>query len=94
MFGSKCYIKINEDDLGKFESSTDEGILLGYSSTKKAYRCFNKKLHKIIESADVKVDDIKPRKEEDPEDINTSDEKTDELERDKSTHNKEEDKEE
>ena len=28
-FGSKCYIKRNEDDLGKFESRTDEGIFFG-----------------------------------------------------------------
>ena len=57
MFGNTCYIKRNEDDLGKFDSRTDEGIFLGYSSTKKAYRCFNKRLHKIEES-----DDVKPRK--------------------------------
>ena len=76
VFGSKCYIKRNEDDLGKFDSRTDEGIFLGYSSTKKAYRWFNKKLHEVVESADVKVDDVKPRKEEDLEDINPSDDKT------------------
>ena len=64
---------------------------LGYSSTKRAYRCFNKKLHKIVESADVKVDDVKPRKEEDPKDTNASDDKTEELQRDNSTHNEEED---
>ena len=52
-----------DDNLGKFDSRTDEGIFLGYSSTKKAYRCYNKRLHKIVESVDVKVDDIKPRKE-------------------------------
>ena len=63
VFGNNCYIKRNEDDLGKFDSRTDEGNFLGYSSTKKAYRCYNKRLHKIVESADVKVDDIKPRKE-------------------------------
>ena len=67
---------------------------MGYSSTKKAYRCFNKNLQKIVESADVKVDDVKPRKEEDPKDINTSDGKTEELQRDKNIHNEEEDKEE
>ena len=33
VFGSSCYIKINEDDHGKFDSRTDEGIFLGYSST-------------------------------------------------------------
>ena len=39
VFGRKCYIKRNEDDLGKFDSRTDEGIFFGYSSTKKTYRC-------------------------------------------------------
>ena len=48
VFGSNCYIKRNEDDLGKFDSRIDEGIFLGYSSTKKAYRCYNKRLHKIV----------------------------------------------
>ena len=37
VFGSNCYIKRNEDDLGKFDSRTDDGIFLGYSSTKKVY---------------------------------------------------------
>ena len=76
VFGSNCYIKINEDDLGKFDSRTDEGIFLGYSSTKKAYSCYNKRLHKIVESVDVKVDDIKPRKEKNIDSIeNTWDDK-------------------
>ena len=61
-FGSKCYIKRDDDNLGKFDSRTDEGIFLGYSSTKKAYRCYNLRSHKIIESASVIVDDTKPRK--------------------------------
>ena len=61
LFGNNSYIKRNGDDLGKFDSRTDEGIFLGYSSTKKAYRCYNKRLHKIVESADVRIDDIKPR---------------------------------
>ena len=54
VFGSNFYIKRNEDDLGKFDSRIEEGIFLGYSSTKKEYRCYNKRLHKIVESADVK----------------------------------------
>ena len=48
VFGINCYIKRNEDDLGKFDSRTDEGIFLGYPTTKKVYRCYNKRLHKII----------------------------------------------
>ena len=48
VFGSNCYIKINEDDFGKFDSSADEAIFLGYSYTKNAYRCYNKMLQKIV----------------------------------------------
>ena len=94
MFGSSCYIKINKDDLGKFDSRNDEGIFLGYSSTKKAYRCFNKILHKIVESVDVKVDDVKPRKEKKLDSIeNTCDDEIKELQKDESIHNEEEDRE-
>jgi hypothetical protein len=57
VFGSKCYIKRNEESLGKFDSRTDEGILLGYSFRSKRYKCYNKRLHKIVESIDVKVDE-------------------------------------
>jgi hypothetical protein len=57
VFGSKCYIKRDDEDLGKFDSRADEGIFLGYSSRSKAYRCYNKALGKIIESANVKVDE-------------------------------------
>ena len=94
VFCSKCYIKRNEDDLGKFDSRTNEGIFLGYSSTKKEYRCYNKRLHKIVESVDVKVDDIKPRKEKNLDSIeNTCDDKIKDSQKDESIHNEEEDKE-
>jgi hypothetical protein len=58
-FGSKCYIKNDEDNLGKFDPRSDEGIFLGYSSNKKSYRCYNIRLLKIVESANVKIDDLK-----------------------------------
>ena len=54
--------KRDDDNLGKFDSRTDEGIFLGYSSNKRAYICYNLRLHKIIESANVIIDDITPRK--------------------------------
>ena len=41
-FGSKCYIKIIDDNLGKFHSRADKGIFLGYSTEKRAYKCYNK----------------------------------------------------
>ena len=42
IFGSKWYLKINEDNLGNFDSRDDEGILLGYSHRSKGYKCYNK----------------------------------------------------
>ena len=62
VFGSKCYIKKLDEKLGKFDARSDEGIFLGYASTKKAYKCYNIILHKIVESADVIVDDLKTKK--------------------------------
>eukprot|EP00253_Pinus_taeda_P033110 PITA_33110 len=57
VFGSKCYIKRSDENLGKFEPRADEGILLGYSPHNKAYKCYNKRLGKIVESIDVVVDE-------------------------------------
>ena len=85
IFQSICYIKRNKDDLGKFDSRTAEGIFLGYSSSKKEYRCLNKRLHKIVESAYVIIDDIKPRSHDSAENTNNED-----LQEDNSTHNEEE----
>lgn len=36
-FGRKCYIK-RDEDIGKFDDRSDEGILLEYSTKSKAYR--------------------------------------------------------
>ena len=57
IFGSKCYIKNTDENLGKFEPRADEGILLGYSPHSKAYKCYNKRLGKIVESIDVVIDE-------------------------------------
>jgi len=56
VFRSRCYIKRTNEKLGKFEPRVDEGILHGYSSRSKGYKCYNKILGKIIESIDVVVD--------------------------------------
>lgn len=55
VFGSRCYIKRDDENIRKFDARYDEGIFLGYSTTKKEYRCFNKILRKFVESANVKV---------------------------------------
>jgi transposase InsO family protein len=38
VFGCKCYILMKDTRLSKFEKKYDEGFLLGYSTTSKAYR--------------------------------------------------------
>ena len=48
VFGSKCFIKNNDEKLGKFEPRADEGIFLGYSSRSRAYKCYNKRLRNIV----------------------------------------------
>ena len=91
VFGSNYYIKRNEDDLGKFNSRTDEGIFLGYSATRNAYRCYNKRLHETVESTAVKVADVKPRREKNLDSIENTctDDEIKDLQKDESIHNKE-----
>jgi hypothetical protein len=36
--GSKCYIKNNNENLGKYDDKVDEGIFLGYDTNSKGYR--------------------------------------------------------
>ena len=57
VFGSKCYILNDWENLGKFDAKSDEGIFLGYSTTSRAYRVFNKRTKTVMESIDVEIDD-------------------------------------
>ena len=43
--------------MGKLDSRTDEGILIGYSCSRKVYKCYNFRLKKIVEAIDVKFDE-------------------------------------
>ena len=38
VFGSKCYILNDQENLGKFDAKSDEGIFLGYFISSQAYR--------------------------------------------------------
>ena len=55
-FGNKCYIK-RDDDIGKFDARSDEGMFIGYSLKRKAYRCYNLRTKTIMESANVRIDE-------------------------------------
>lgn len=43
-----------KDYLGKFDARSEEGVFLGYSSTNKAYRVFNKRTLCVEENVHVK----------------------------------------
>ena len=49
---------------GKFDVKSDEGIFLGYSNKRKAYKCLNLATHKVIESVHVKIDEFAEKSEE------------------------------
>ena len=57
-FGCRCFVLNNgKDDLGKFDPRSDEGVFVGYSSSSKAYRIFNKQTQCIEESIHVVFDE-------------------------------------
>ena len=57
VFGSKCYILVNEGRHSKFAPKVVEGFLLGYDTNTKAYRVFNKSLGLVEVSSDVVFDE-------------------------------------
>ncbi|XP_069152712.1 uncharacterized protein [Solanum lycopersicum] len=57
-FGYRCFVLNNgKDDLGKFDPRSDEGVFVGYSSSNKAYRIFNKQTQCIEERIHVVFDE-------------------------------------
>ena len=64
-FCCKCYILNKGTRLSKFEKKCDEGFLLGYSTTSKAYRVWNLASGTLEEVHDVKFDETKGSQDED-----------------------------
>ncbi|GKC18928.1 retrovirus-related pol polyprotein from transposon TNT 1-94, partial [Tanacetum coccineum] len=46
------------DNLGKLDAKADIGIFIGYAPAKKAFRIYNKRTHKIIETIHVTFDEL------------------------------------
>ena len=57
IFGSSCFILKDRENVEKFDSQSDEGIFLGYSSISKAYRVYNKRTRKMMETVNVVIDE-------------------------------------
>ena len=58
VFGCQYFILNTKDNLGKFDAKSDESIFLGYSTTSKAYRVFNKRTNVVEESMHITFDEI------------------------------------
>jgi hypothetical protein len=68
VFGRKCYIKREYDGMRKFYSHVDKGVIVGYSSTWKAYKCYNLILKNVVESINVTIDETsRPESKEENE---------------------------
>ncbi|KAJ9543932.1 hypothetical protein OSB04_023639 [Centaurea solstitialis] len=59
-FGCPCTILDTKTHLGKFDSKSDDGVLVGYSSQSKALRVFNNSTRIIEESDNVKCNENTP----------------------------------
>ena len=57
IFGNTCFILKDRENVKKFDSRRNEGIFLGYSSTSKAYRVYNKRTKKVMETVNVVIDE-------------------------------------
>jgi hypothetical protein len=70
----------------------DKGVLVGYSSTRKAYKCYNLRLNKVVESINVTIDETggQELKEEENESMEQLYEEETELKK-KSTSNNQKD---
>ncbi|KAG7537091.1 Zinc finger CCHC-type superfamily [Arabidopsis suecica] len=57
VFGCVCYILNENEHFGKFDSRSDKGIFLGYSTNSSAYRVYNKRTKVIGDAVNVVFDD-------------------------------------
>jgi transposase InsO family protein len=64
VFGCKCYILKKGTRLGKFDKKCNEGFLLRYSTTSKAYRVWNLASGTLEEVHDVEFDETKGSQDE------------------------------
>ncbi|XP_022867210.1 uncharacterized protein LOC111386939 [Olea europaea var. sylvestris] len=68
VFGSKCYILHDRENLRKFESKSDEGIFLGYSRNSRAFRVYNLRTRVVMDDpTEPPVSESSLRKPDTPE---------------------------
>nr|GFD46121.1 retrovirus-related Pol polyprotein from transposon TNT 1-94 [Tanacetum cinerariifolium] len=58
VFGALCYPKNDREDIGKLGAKGDIGFFIGYSAGSCAYRIYNRRTKKIIETMNVSFDEL------------------------------------
>nr|GEU54069.1 putative RNA-directed DNA polymerase [Tanacetum cinerariifolium] len=58
VFGALCYPKNDREDIGKLGAKGDIGFFIGYSADSCAYRIYNRRTKKIMESMNVSFDEL------------------------------------
>nr|GEU89225.1 uncharacterized mitochondrial protein AtMg00810-like [Tanacetum cinerariifolium] len=58
VFGALCYPKNDLEDIGKLGAKGDIGFFIGYSADSCAYRVYNRRTKKIIETMNVAFDEL------------------------------------
>nr|GFC04020.1 integrase, catalytic region, zinc finger, CCHC-type, peptidase aspartic, catalytic [Tanacetum cinerariifolium] len=58
VFGALCYPKNDREDIGKLGAKGDIGFFIGYSADSFAYRIYNRRTKKIMETMNVSFDEL------------------------------------
>nr|GFB69397.1 retrovirus-related Pol polyprotein from transposon TNT 1-94 [Tanacetum cinerariifolium] len=58
VFGCRCYLLNDYEDVGKLKPKGDIGVFVGYSKESAAFRIYNKQTRKIHESVNLNFDEI------------------------------------
>nr|GEY85942.1 hypothetical protein [Tanacetum cinerariifolium] len=58
VFGALCYPNNDREDIGKIGAKGDIGFFIGYSADSCAYRVYNRRTKKIIETINVSFDEL------------------------------------
>nr|GEU32987.1 hypothetical protein [Tanacetum cinerariifolium] len=58
VFGCRCYLLYDYEDIGKLKAKGDIGVFIGYSKESAAFRIYNKQTRKTHESVNVNFDEL------------------------------------
>nr|GEW22360.1 hypothetical protein [Tanacetum cinerariifolium] len=58
IFGALCYPKNDREDINKFGAKGDIGFFIGYSANSVAYKVYNRRTKKIMETMNVMFDEL------------------------------------